>query len=132
MRRAFKYRLYPTKLQAELLGLVLEGARSLYNAALGQRRTYWLGRKQSIHYAFQAAELKDARDADPRLWLLNYSACQDVLRRLEKAFWDAAFEIPRRAAPRNRRLQAAESSRGLKGLRPGCYSSSVQADAGDR
>jgi putative transposase len=86
MRRAFKYRLYPTKLQAEILGLILEGARSLYNAALEQRRTYWLGRKQSITYSFQAAELKDARDADPRLGLLNYSACQDVLRRLEKAF----------------------------------------------
>jgi putative transposase len=39
MRRAFQYRLYTTKLQAEILGLLLEGARSLYNAALEQRRT---------------------------------------------------------------------------------------------
>jgi putative transposase len=61
MRRSFKDRLSPTKLQAELLGLLLEGARSLYNAALEQRRTYWLGRTQSITYRFQAAELKDPR-----------------------------------------------------------------------
>ena len=86
MRRAFKYRLYPTRAQAERLNLLLGGARCLYNAALEQRRTYWSGQRQSINYLFQAAQLKEARDSDPRLGLLNYSACQDVLRRLEKAF----------------------------------------------
>jgi putative transposase len=108
MRRAFKYRLYPTKIQAEMLGLVLEGARSLYNAALEQRRTYWLGRKQSINYAFQAAELKDARDADPRLGLLNYSACQDVLRRLEKAFEAFFRRVQRGDTPGYPRFKARD------------------------
>jgi putative transposase len=90
VRRSFKYRLYPTKTQERLLSGILEGARSLYNAALEQRRTYWSGKRQSINYLFQAAQLKEARDADPSLSRLNYSACQDVLRRLQKAF-DAFF-----------------------------------------
>lgn len=90
MRRAFKYRLYPTKAQEIILTKILNGAHDLYNAALEQRRTYWSGKRQSINYEFQAAQLKEARDVDPRLGLLNYSACQDVLRRLQKAF-DAFF-----------------------------------------
>jgi putative transposase len=90
MRRAFKYRLYPTKAQERLLTAILDGAHDLYNAALDQRRLYWSGQRRSINYYFQAAQLKEARDADPRLALLNYSACQEVLRRLQKAF-DAFF-----------------------------------------
>src|SRR5579862_8379721 len=90
MRRAFKSRIYPTQSQAKVLDLLLDGARARHNAALEQRRTTWCGRRQSIPYEFQAAGLKEAPGADPRLILLNYSACQGVLRRLHKAF-DAFF-----------------------------------------
>lgn len=90
MRRAFKYRLYPTKAQALILDILLDGAHDLYNAALEQRRDVWTSHRKSINYLYQASELKEARDADTRLKLLNYSACQDVLRRLQKAF-DAFF-----------------------------------------
>jgi len=91
MRRAFKYRLYPTKAQKVVLDDLLTGARCLYNAALEQRRMAWTDRRLSLNYYDQAAQLKEARDADERLKLLNYSACQDVLRRLQKAF-DAFFQ----------------------------------------
>lgn len=98
MRRAFKYRLYPTKAQGHILDTLLDGAHDLYNAALQQRRDAWSSQRKSINYLRQAAELKEARDADERLKLLNYSACQDVLRRLQKAF-DAFF----------RRIKAGET-----------------------
>lgn len=45
----------------------------------------------SIGYLDQASQLKEARDADEKLKLLNYSACQDVLRRLQKSF-DGFFQ----------------------------------------
>jgi len=90
MRRAFRYRLYPNRTQARTLALLLDGGRWLYNAALGQRRTEWGWHRRSLRYLDQAKELKAARDADPTLSLLNYSCCQDVLRRLHKAF-DAFF-----------------------------------------
>lgn len=86
MRRAFKYRLYPTKAQKIALGDILTGARRLYNAALEQRRWMYCDHGISIGYLDQAAQLKEARDADEKLRLLNYSACQDVLRRLKKSF----------------------------------------------
>ena len=39
MRKAFKFRLYPTRRQAEALDGELAAAQRLYNAALEQRRT---------------------------------------------------------------------------------------------
>ncbi len=86
MRRAFRYRLYPNRAQARMLQVLLDGARRLYNAALEQRRTEYQTHRRSIRYFDQAKELKAARDADELLVLLNCSTCQDVLRRLEKAF----------------------------------------------
>ena len=90
MRRAFRYRLYPNRTQARALAALLDGGRWLYNAAREQRITEWQWHGRSIRYLDQAKELKVARDADPILSLLNYSCCQDVLRRLHKAF-DAFF-----------------------------------------
>ena len=86
MRRAFKYRLYPTRALDLVLGGRLTGTRRLYNAALQQR--IWAGqdRRGSLRYLDRAKDLEEARDGDPNLSLLNYSCCQDLLRRLEKAF----------------------------------------------
>lgn len=95
MRRAFKYRLYPTRKQKTTLNLLLKGARDLYNAALYQRRTGWASKRVGLTYLDQASQLKEAREADPNLRLLNYSSCQDVLRRLHKAF-DAFFRRVKR------------------------------------
>lgn len=107
-RRAFKYRIYPTKAQTVALNDLLAAARWLYNAALEQRRMAWIDRKLSLNYYDQAAQLKEARDADGKLKLLNYSACQDVLRRLQKAF-DAFFRrIKRGETPGYPRFKSAD------------------------
>jgi hypothetical protein len=58
MRRAFKYRLYPTKAQKIALNDLLTGARRLYNAALQQRRWMWRDHGISIGYLDQAAQLR--------------------------------------------------------------------------
>jgi putative transposase len=85
MRCCFKYRLYPTKAQAEFLHGELREACSLYNAALQERiGAYKLCRK-SINYYDQGKQLKAMRQ-DGCLTLANFSCCQDVLRRLDKAF----------------------------------------------
>ncbi len=86
MRRSFKYRLYPTRIQSEKLQSLLDAGRTLYNLALEQRRDTWKTRQLSLNYYDQAGELKELRDAFPELSALNYSACQDVLRRLQKSF----------------------------------------------
>jgi len=85
MRRTYKYRLYPTKEQMKSLDYQLSEARSLYNAALQERRDAWKMQGVSLNYFDQANQLKEIRDAG-NLGLANFSACQDVLRRVDKTY----------------------------------------------
>lgn len=86
MRKAFVYRLYPGRMQFIALDSLLETARQLYNAALQERRDAWKMRRVSLNYYDQAAELKDLRQELPEVALLNFSATQGILRRVDKTF----------------------------------------------
>ena len=84
-RRTFKYRLYPSREQSVALSRQLSEARSLYNAAVQERRDAWQMQGVSRNYYDQANQIKEIRDAG-NLGLANFSACQDVLRRVDKTF----------------------------------------------
>ncbi len=84
--KAFQYRLYPSKAQSEALLEVLETCRRLYNRSLAERRDAYEHEGKSLNYYDQANTLKDQRRQNPYLARVNYSATQDVLRRLDKAF----------------------------------------------
>jgi len=86
MRKAFLYRLYPNKAQADKLDSLLNTARHLYNAALQERRDAYKMQGVSLNYYSQANELKELRQELPEVAQLNYSATQDMLRRLDKSF----------------------------------------------
>src|SRR5438445_5668598 len=88
MRRAFKFRAYPTREQAASLGAQVNEACRLYNAALDERRSAWRMKGISVSYYDQANQLKAIR-AIGDLGVANFSACQDVPRRVDKTF--AAF-----------------------------------------
>ena len=81
----FKFRLYPSRKQSEALDREVAAAQRLYNAALEQRRIAWKRCGLSLSYNAQAGDLKDLRESGA-CTPANYSACQDVLRRLDKAF----------------------------------------------
>lgn len=85
MRLTYKYRLAPTKAQSVFLDGELREAASLYNAALEERIGAWKICRKSINYYDQADQLKAMR-ADGCLTLANFSCCQDVLRRVDRAF----------------------------------------------
>jgi putative transposase len=85
MRRTFKFRLYPSRIQQEFLGGELREACSLYNCALEERIGAWKSHRKSINYYDQANQLKAMR-ADGCLTLANFHCCQDVLRRVDKTF----------------------------------------------
>jgi putative transposase len=85
MRLAHKYRLYPTKAQAQFLNGQLREACDLYNAALQERRDAWKVCRKSIHYYDQANQFKAMR-AEGLIGLANFSCCQDVLRRADKTY----------------------------------------------
>lgn len=86
MRKAFLYRLYINKTQSDKLDSLMNTARELYNAALQERRDAWKCQRKSLNYYNQANELKELRREISEVALLNYSATQDMLRRLDKSF----------------------------------------------
>lgn len=63
-----------------------EACRELYNAALTERREAYRMVGKSINYFDQATQLKEIRQFRPDLAAVNFSATQDVLRRLDKGF----------------------------------------------
>jgi putative transposase len=83
MRKTYKYRLFPTEAQHQALDAQLGEACRLYNAALQERREAYQKSGVSLHYYDQANQLKAIRQTGS-LALANYSACQDILRRVEK------------------------------------------------
>ncbi len=89
MRRAYKFRVYPTTGQASRLAQCLRDHQRLYNAALEERREAWRMRKVSVRYGQQSAQLKDIRGLDPDQGRWSFSSQQATLRRLDKAM--AAF-----------------------------------------
>lgn len=89
MFRTFRYRLYPNKDQAEALSEILWVACWLYNRALDYRRKKWRESREAVCYSQQSAMWREWRNEEPAenpLRLLNMSAGQQVLRRLESSY----------------------------------------------
>jgi len=84
LRKTFKYRLFTTRLESELLDEQLGEACRLYKAALQERREAWKQRV-SVNYYTEANQLKEIRAARD-LGLANFSCCQDILRRVNKTY----------------------------------------------
>jgi len=90
MRRAFKFRAYPTRPQDGRAVRLLADHCNLYNAALEERREAWRMDQVSISYGMQSAQLKEIRRADPEgQGRHSFTAQQQTLRRLNTVF--AAF-----------------------------------------
>jgi putative transposase len=90
--RTYQYRLYPTRRQQAALNAILDVARWLYNRALDYRRKRWNESRCSVSYNEQSAMWREWRNEDGlpdegnALRLLNMSAGQQVLRRLDTAY----------------------------------------------
>jgi len=90
VRRAYKFRAYPTRPQEGRAVRLLADHCDLYNAALAERREAWRMRQVSISYGMQSAQLKEIRQADPDgQGRHSCTAQQQTLRRLNTVF--AAF-----------------------------------------
>ena len=90
MRRAFKFRAYPSRPQEGHAVRLLADHCDLYNAALEERREAWRMRQVSLTYGRQSAQLRDIRRADPQgQGRHSFTAQQQTLRRLNVVF--AAF-----------------------------------------
>ena len=85
-RRTFKFRLCPTRKQAERLTWTLERCRELYNAALQERRDAYRMAGKSLNYYDQANQLPAVKVARSEYSEIYSQVLQDVLRRVDKTF----------------------------------------------
>ncbi|MDI3208321.1 transposase [Pseudarthrobacter sp. AL07] len=86
MIRSYKFRMYPTSKQDDLLRVMLDDHRFLYNAALQERRDAWTRSRVGIRFVDQDAQLKHIRAFDPDYARWSAAAETQTLRRLDKAF----------------------------------------------
>jgi putative transposase len=84
MRKAFKYRLYPTKSQERALLATLETCRHTYNDALDARRDAYKGTGKGLSYTDQANGLVGHKNEYQQQ--VHSQVLQETLKRLDKSF----------------------------------------------
>lgn len=85
--KAYKFRLSnPSKIVQANLEQTLNLCRSLYNAALQERRDAYKLNRISINYYDQANQLSEIKQTNPEYKSVHSQVLQDVLKRLDKTF----------------------------------------------
>ena len=119
MKRAFKYRFYPTDAQAAELSRTFGCVRLVYNRALDQRTTAWFTEQRRINYNQASAALTEWKK-DPDLAFLNEVSSvllQQGLRHLQTAFrnfFDKRARYPRFKSRKKSKASAEYSRSGFK------------------
>src|SRR6266566_9386344 len=85
-KQAYKFRLYPTRKQAQALIWTLDRCRELYNAALQERRDAYRMVGKRLNYYDQANQLPDIKAIREEYQDIHSQVLQDVLRKANKAF----------------------------------------------
>lgn len=85
-RRAFKYRLYPTKAQVALLENTLVLCQRLYNGCLEERRGAYKKARKSVSVYDQMKSLPEVKEGVPEYKGVNAQVLQNVVRRVDRAF----------------------------------------------
>lgn len=85
-RKAFKYRLYPTKPQQKDLERILSLCRHLYNAALQERRDAYKKAGRTVGFYEQKRYLPEIRAELPEYKGVHSQVLQNVIERVDKAF----------------------------------------------
>ncbi|MFK0258957.1 RNA-guided endonuclease InsQ/TnpB family protein [Streptomyces sp. NPDC090445] len=88
MKRAFKYRFYPTSAQAAELSRTFGCVRKVYHLALAARSEAWAKRQERVGYGQTSAMLTAWKKTDELAYLAEVSSVplQQTLRHLQTAF----------------------------------------------
>lgn len=86
IRKAYKYRIYPTKTQISNMENQFSMCRHLYNMALQERKDYYEKQKVAITYHQQQNNLPFLKKERPWYKGVYSQTLQDVLKRLDKGF----------------------------------------------
>ncbi|SCF05412.1 putative transposase [Micromonospora viridifaciens] len=111
MKRAYKYRFYPSPEQADLLNRTFGCVRVVYNRALEARTRAWAVDRRRTTYVQSSAWLTEWKRTDDLAFLNEVSSVplQQALRHLQAAFaafWDKRARYPRFKSKRKSRASA--------------------------
>ncbi|MGX4695290.1 RNA-guided endonuclease InsQ/TnpB family protein [Streptomyces sp. JNUCC 63] len=110
VKRAFKYRFYPTDEQAAELSRTFGCVRLVYNQALQERTRAWYGEQRRISYVQSSAALTRWKKTEELAFLAEVSSVplQQALRHLQAAF--ANFFAKRAQYPRFKSRKKSRAS----------------------
>ncbi|MFJ6750067.1 RNA-guided endonuclease InsQ/TnpB family protein [Streptomyces sp. NPDC091266] len=114
VKRAFKYRFYPTDAQAAELSRTFGCVRKVYNLALAARTEAWT-RQERVNYNATSAMLTAWKKTEELAYLCEVSSVplQQTLRHLQGAFanfWDRRGKYPRFKSRKKSRRSAEYTS----------------------
>lgn len=110
VKRAYKFRFYPTDQQEEILAKTFGCARFAYNYMLRQRTDAWYQRQDRIDYHKTSAMLTALKKTPEYIWLNEVSSVpvQQSLRHLQVAF--SNFFAKRAKYPNFKRKDGTQSA----------------------
>ncbi|WP_406212076.1 RNA-guided endonuclease InsQ/TnpB family protein [Streptomyces canus] len=110
VKRAFKYRFYPTGVQAAELSRTFGCVRLVYNKALEERTRAWFGEQRRISYVQSSAALTQWKKTEELAFLAEVSSVplQQALRHLQTAFGN--FFAKRAQYPRYKSRKKSRAS----------------------
>ncbi|MBO8184974.1 RNA-guided endonuclease InsQ/TnpB family protein [Streptomyces spirodelae] len=110
VKRAFKYRFYPTDEQAAELSRTFGCVRLVYNKALEERTRAWYGEQRRISYVQSSAALTEWKKTEELAFLSEVSSVplQQALRHLQTAFGN--FFAKRAKYPRYKSRKKSRAS----------------------
>ena len=111
VKRAFKYRFYPTDGQAAELSRTFGCVRLVYNKALEERTRAWYGEQRRVSYVESSAALTEWKKSEELSFLAEVSSVplQQALRHLQAGF--ANFFAKRAKYPRFKSRKTSRVSR---------------------
>jgi len=84
--KAIKYRLYPTRLQAELLDKHIGACRFIYNLALETKQVAWASAKVNLSCFDLNKQLPDLKSELPWLYDVNCCSLQSAVAKMDSAY----------------------------------------------
>lgn len=108
MRKAYKFRLSPTKEQKQKLQWTLDRCRELYNAALSERRDSYKYTGKGVSYYDQKRDLPEIKEIRQEYKDIHSQVLQDVLLRLDKAMQNFFRRVKHGATPGYPRFQGRD------------------------
>ncbi|MBP0593911.1 transposase [Paraburkholderia sp. LEh10] len=110
VKRAYRFRFYPTPEQEVILARTFGCARFAYNYMLRQRTDAWFERQERMGYHETSAALTALKKTEQHAWLNEVSSVpvQQALRHLQTAF--ANFFAKRAKYPTFRRKDSTQSA----------------------